>query len=82
MLDKPPSTVDNKGGKNAPPFCDKICFLIFNDLFRPTKFSSKFCELQEEEMANTTQIPFKNTKSTSQSGLKFHLIAKKKLEKI
>jgi hypothetical protein len=37
MLDKALSTVDNKRGENAPPFCDKICFLIFNDLFRPTK---------------------------------------------
>jgi hypothetical protein len=30
----------------------------------------------------TIQVPFKTNKSTSQSGLKFHLTAKKKLEKI
>jgi hypothetical protein len=30
----------------------------------------------------TIQVPFKTNKSTTQSGLKFHLIAKKKLEKI
>ncbi len=42
MLDKPPSTVDNKRGKNAPPFCNKICFFIVNDLFRPTKLRKSF----------------------------------------